>query len=46
MHLLFGIDPAISKPIGLEFCVQRLHPEDRAGVEGALRAGNGWDQAL
>ncbi len=38
MRLLFGIDPAISKPIDLEFCVQRLHPEDRPGVEQALRA--------
>jgi two-component system, sensor histidine kinase and response regulator len=37
MRLLFGIDPASSKPIDLDFCVQHLHPEDRSGVVQALR---------
>jgi two-component system, sensor histidine kinase and response regulator len=37
MRLLFGLDPAMSRPIDLEFCVQHLHPEDRSGVEQALR---------
>jgi two-component system, sensor histidine kinase and response regulator len=37
MLQLYAFDPAAGKPIDLEFCLQRLHPEDREAVVQALR---------